>query len=184
MAPSGASEEATPVADTSAGAPAMPNASNNSESPQLMQSVVSAHPSHEPGSTSRTSKYDRETCFIRQMLGAIGRCCGLGKGGLCRRWLTYLERLDVSWTCAEDRTAALDKQTLSTMKHTYWLSRINGGLLGSSGITPASLFVSETKNAFGDVRGWERIKALPSLFLFVPPTDSWLRVFSFIGAIN
>lgn len=57
----------------------------------------------------------------------------------------------------------------------------NAGLIGSEGLTPAQDLVEETKASFGDMRGWDRVKAFPSLFLFVPPTDFWLNALALLG---
>ncbi|KAL8270301.1 hypothetical protein Esti_005771 [Eimeria stiedai] len=60
----------------------------------------------------------------------------------------------------------------------------NQGLVGSDGISPASNVILDLKKRFADLRGWDRVKAFPSLFLLFPPSDFWLGAIPFLGMVT
>ncbi|OEH77379.1 rhoptry protein ROP14 [Cyclospora cayetanensis] len=129
----------------------------------------------------RHAKNSRENCFGRKMLSGLCQKCGVNYEGCELRCQQFLSRVNPSWTWREARCIPLGKDTLRKMKQTFWLSRINKGLIGSEGISPAADFVASMKAGFTNLRGWERVKALPSFFLFLPPTDFWLSAISIFG---
>ncbi|KAL8437126.1 hypothetical protein Efla_007097 [Eimeria flavescens] len=153
--------------------------------------------------THRQEKQHRERCFAEEVTLCFGRSDGLGKTGWSGRCREYLSRVDVTWTCREARDINLTPECCGRMKSTFWLSRIvflrllafvyffsflaafnqNQGLIGSSGISPATDVVADLKDRFADLRGWERVKAFPSLFLLFSPTDFWLGAIPFLGMV-
>ncbi|KFG56329.1 putative rhoptry protein [Toxoplasma gondii FOU] len=114
----------------------------------------------------------------------------------------FLQMADPTWSCRETRRA-LEPGMLEKMKSTYWLTRIvfiralsfvyfvaflvafnqAQGLIGSDGILPAQTHADSIREVLAEEDTWTKIKAFPSLFLFLPANDFWIHCLPFLGIL-